>query len=246
MSVKREKLSAKGKALSPKCEALTDNRTNSLNTGYLTLNTNSPYALRSAWSVVSSSRHALCALRGECGVALVEVLVAGVVLGIAIVGLAVMFSWGQAFVVAQGDDRVALYLAQQKIESLRASSYSAAEALNSNCGGTPEADENLTAGVGNSQSFIRQTAVELVNDDDLTTPECGTNTIHINVTVTANTRNGDVSVNGAIDNEIVEKRGDRTTASYRIDGGNATLNITNGPGAIHINPDVIAVFDGDS
>ncbi len=131
-------------------------------------------------------RSVLCALRNQRGVVIVEVLVAGVVLGIAIVGLAVMFSWGQAFVVAQGDDRVALYLAQQKIESLRASSYSAAEALNSNCGGTPEANENLTAGVGNSQSFIRQTAVELVSDDDLTTPECGTNTIHITVTVTAN------------------------------------------------------------
>ena len=131
-------------------------------------------------------RHALCALRDQRGVALVEVLIAGIVVAIAAIGLAVMFSWGQAFVVAQGDGRVALYLAQQKIESLRASSYSAAEALNSNCDGTPEADENLTAGMGNSQSFIRQTAVELVKDDDLTTPECGTNTIHITVTVTAN------------------------------------------------------------
>ena len=131
-------------------------------------------------------RYALCALRGQCGVVFIEALVAGVVLAIAAIGLAVMFSWGQAFVVAQGDDRVALYLAQQKIESLRASSYSAAEALNSNCGGTPEADENLIAGAGNSQSFTRQSAVELVNDNDLTTPECGTNTIRVTVMVTPN------------------------------------------------------------
>jgi len=66
-----------------------------------------------------------------------------------------------------------------------------------------------------------------------------------NVTVAANTHNGDVSVNGSSDHDGVLKRGDRTTVSYQIDGGNATLNITNGPGAIHINPDVIAVFDGD-
>ncbi len=136
-------------------------------------------------------RHALCALRAQGGVALVEVLTAGVILAIAVIGLAVMFSWGQAFVVAQGDSRVALYLAQQKIESLRASGYSAAEALKSNCGGTPEADENLTAGVGNLQPFTRQTTVELVNDDDLTTLQCGTNTIRITVTVTANIMQAD-------------------------------------------------------
>ena len=143
-------------------------------------------------------RHALCALRGpwsvvsgQSGVALLEVLMAGVILAIAIIGLAAMFSWGQSFVVAQGDDRVALYLAQQRIESLRASGYTAAEALNSNCGGTPDADENLTAGVGNAQSFTRQTAVEHVNDTNLTTPECGTDSIHITVTVTVNMLQGD-------------------------------------------------------
>ena len=128
-------------------------------------------------------RHALCALRDQRGLALVEVLTAGVILAIAVIGLAVMFSWGQAFVVAQGDDRVALYLAQQRIESLRASGYTAVEALNSNCGGTPEADENLTAGAGNAQSFTRQTDVKLVSDN-LTTPECGTDSIRITVTVT--------------------------------------------------------------
>jgi len=139
---------------------------------------------------LNAMRYALCALRGECGVAIIEVLTAGVILAIAVIGLAVMFSWGQSFVVAQGDDRVALYLAQQRIESLRASGYTAAEALNSNCGGTPDADENLTAGVGNTQSFTRQTAIEHVNDTNLTTPECGTDSIHITVTVTVNMLQG--------------------------------------------------------
>jgi len=139
-------------------------------------------------------RHALCALRDQRGVALLEVLMAGVILAIAIIGLAAMFSWGQSFVVAQGDDRVALYLAQQKIESLRASGYSAAEAVISNCGGPGVANENLTAGAGgagNLQPFTRQTTVELVNDDDLTTLACGTNTIRITVTVTVNMLQGD-------------------------------------------------------
>ena len=90
-------------------------------------------------------RSALCALRNQRGVLIVEVLVAGVVFAVAIMGLVVMFGWGQTFVVAQGDDRVALYLAQQQIESLRASGYAAAEVLNSNCGGTPALDETLTA-----------------------------------------------------------------------------------------------------
>ncbi len=139
----------------------------------------------------NAMRHARCALRDQRGVALLEVLMAGVILAIAIIGLAVMFSWGQSFVVAQGDDRLALNLAQQRIESLRAFGYTAAEALNSNCGGTPEADENLTAGVGNAQPFTRQTAVEHVNDTNLTTPECGTDSIRVTVTVTVNMLQGD-------------------------------------------------------
>ena len=58
------------------------------------------------------------------------------------------------------------------------------EALNSNCGGTPEADENLTAGAGNAQSFIRQTAVVHVINNLQTPGGCGTDTIRITVTVT--------------------------------------------------------------
>ncbi len=129
-------------------------------------------------------RHALCALRNQRGVFIVEVLVAGVVFAVAIMGLVHMFGWGQTFLVAQGDDRVALNLAQQQIESLRASGYAAAEVLNSNCGGTPAVNETLTAGMGNLQSFTRQTDVEYVNNADLSTPQCGTNTIRITVTVT--------------------------------------------------------------
>lgn len=67
-----------------------------------------------------------------------------------------------------------------------------------------------------------------------------------NVSVTGTTHNGDVTVNGASDNVAVKKNGDTASITYRVNDGTATLNITNGPGAIHINPDIIAVFDGDS
>ena len=66
-----------------------------------------------------------------------------------------------------------------------------------------------------------------------------------NVSVTGSTHNGDVTVNGASDDSGIVRQDDTATVSYRVDDGTATLNITNGPGAIHINPDIIAVFDSD-
>ena len=60
---------------------------------------------------------------GQLGFSLVEVLAGAVIVGIALVGLALMFSKGQAFVTSEGDNRVALFLAQQKIEQLRIVGY---------------------------------------------------------------------------------------------------------------------------
>lgn len=65
-----------------------------------------------------------------------------------------------------------------------------------------------------------------------------------NVKVSGSTHNGDVSINGGDDG--VAKNGDTATLEYQAGNGTAELNISNGPGAIHINPDTIAVFDGDS
>ncbi len=61
-------------------------------------------------------------LGDERGIALleVEVLTAGVVLSIAILGLALLFSMGSSYVAAEGGERVALFLAQQRLEELRA------------------------------------------------------------------------------------------------------------------------------
>lgn len=56
---------------------------------------------------------------GNDGVAIIEVLIAAIVLGVATIGIALMFSHGGSFITAEGDDRVAIYLARQKIEDLR-------------------------------------------------------------------------------------------------------------------------------
>jgi type II secretory pathway pseudopilin PulG len=63
------------------------------------------------------------AFRGEAGVSLIEVLIGAVISGIAAVGIALMFSTGQAYVQAEGDNRVALQLAQQQIEGIIASGF---------------------------------------------------------------------------------------------------------------------------
>ncbi len=65
-----------------------------------------------------------------------------------------------------------------------------------------------------------------------------------NVSVSGDTHNGDVTVNG--DDKTVIKDGDTATFTYGAGDETATLVITNGPGAIHINPVYISEFDGDS
>jgi hypothetical protein len=57
---------------------------------------------------------------GEYGIALLEVLTTSVIVLIAMIGLALMFSMGSSFVAAEGGERVALFLAQQRMEELRA------------------------------------------------------------------------------------------------------------------------------
>ena len=113
------------------------------------------------------------------GIALLEVLIAGAILAIAVIGLALMFSWGQTFVVAQGDDRVALYLAQQKIEALRASGFNLLQVGDETLvAGCPNAEPcyretGIQAGAGGAQTFTRETRVDYVNNDLSTVPgEC--------------------------------------------------------------------------
>jgi Tfp pilus assembly protein PilV len=62
-------------------------------------------------------------LRDSRGVSIVEVLIAALLLGIATAGVTLMFGTGQAFIVGEGDNRVALALARQAVEQVRASGF---------------------------------------------------------------------------------------------------------------------------
>ena len=62
----------------------------------------------------------------QSGFSMIEVLIAAVIVAIAIVGLFMMYSTGQALVQAQGSNRVAVQLAQQRVEELRAGGFGTA------------------------------------------------------------------------------------------------------------------------
>src|SRR6266849_7395941 len=64
-------------------------------------------------------------LASESGLALMEMMATSVVLSMAMVGVILMFTTGRSLNVAQGDTRVAFYLAEQKIEQLRALGFAA-------------------------------------------------------------------------------------------------------------------------
>ncbi len=95
-------------------------------------------------------------LANQKGTALLEVVIAGLILAIAIVGLATMFSLGQTFLVAQGDEWVALYLGQQKIEELTGADFSTVSV------GT-FTEPLIQAGVSGTQTFERVTTVDCVD-----------------------------------------------------------------------------------
>lgn len=135
----------------------------------------------------------------EDGAALLEVLMAGMVLGIAIVGIALMFSSARSSIVAEGDDRVASYLAEQKLENLRALGFAAVPlSPGSTCPGTTCYNEaGLTAGVDNTQTFTRVTAVDCVDINNLNNAvTCPTPPLlkRITVTVTPQMRQADPEV----------------------------------------------------
>jgi len=62
-------------------------------------------------------------VRDRRGISVVEVLIAALLLGIASAGVTLMFGSGQAFIAGEGDNRVALALARQAIEQVRASGF---------------------------------------------------------------------------------------------------------------------------
>ena len=74
--------------------------------------------------LVVRARRELVRWLGDCrGVSIIEVLIAALLLGIASAGVAVMFGTGQAFIVGEGDNRIAAALARQAVEQVRASGF---------------------------------------------------------------------------------------------------------------------------
>jgi hypothetical protein len=126
-------------------------------------------------------------LRGTAGLGLVEVLAVTVIVGIAVIGVALMFGKGSAWVSATGADRVAAGLAQQRIEQIRACGWEVATAKPSesqDCPGLPGPpgeppppalmtalgvllrEDNIRA--GNNHMFTRDVCIQYV---DPTTPQ---------------------------------------------------------------------------
>jgi hypothetical protein len=117
-------------------------------------------------------------LRGTAGLGLVEVLAVTVIVGIAVIGVALMFGKGSAWVSATGADRVAAGLAQQRIEQIRACGWNVATAdpldpTAPSCPGLPGAlplptglgvllvDPDIRA--GNNHTFTRRVCIQYVD-----------------------------------------------------------------------------------
>jgi prepilin-type N-terminal cleavage/methylation domain-containing protein len=111
------------------------------------------------------------------GYALIEVLIASIVVGIGVLGVSLMLTHGSAFTASQGVSQVELYLAEQKLERLRVMGYVGTAVLASSdvgatagCGTDAEPCYNETlqgSGAvrsGQGQSFTRLTCVDYVAD----------------------------------------------------------------------------------
>jgi hypothetical protein len=145
---------------------------------------------------------------GHEGFALLEVVLAGLILGVAVIGVSLLLQHAETAVIGQGDRYVALYLAHQKVEKIVALNVQRGfgyiqtgdSTLTTGCGTDPDREpcysETVEGGeqVGaSSQSFTRTTCVNFVNDDDPATPSgctscmlggtCTNNTKRITVTV---------------------------------------------------------------
>jgi Tfp pilus assembly protein PilV len=131
----------------------------------------------------------LAVCRGPAGFSVLEVLIAAVIVAVAAIGLSVMYSTGQALVQAQGTNRIALQLAQQRIEQLRAGGFGV-QALPDN------REETAYVAVANSPGYERTTVITgvcpnnfntaWVNPGDCTPGQAAVEAKRIVVTVRAN------------------------------------------------------------
>jgi type II secretory pathway pseudopilin PulG len=89
-------------------------------------------------------------LASPAGFTILEAIVAAAVVGMAGMGVLMMFGTGQTYVQSSGMDRIAAQLAQQRIEQVRAAGY----------GKTPDPREELTmTAVPGNPGFERTTVI---------------------------------------------------------------------------------------
>jgi prepilin-type N-terminal cleavage/methylation domain-containing protein len=110
----------------------------------------------------------------QSGFSMLEVLIAALVIGITISGVATMYGHGTSWMAAMGDDRVALSLAQERIETIRAAGWTSEMAAP---GITPEEEvrpariATTRADKGNARAYRRVTCVQNVAPSS--TPDAG-------------------------------------------------------------------------
>jgi Tfp pilus assembly protein PilV len=114
------------------------------------------------FGVLQPVRRRLRAVFDERGLSLIEVVVGAVIVGIAAIGVALMFGAGQAYVEAEGDNRIALFLAQQRIEQIRAMGHSGIMAA-----WTPP-QIIIESSIPNYPGYRRTTLLGCMNPDDFT------------------------------------------------------------------------------
>src|SRR5262245_29397128 len=105
-------------------------------------------------AAVPRARHRARPPAAQAGFSVVEVLVACLVAVIAIVGIALMFGSGSAWVSVLGEDRVALGLAEQRIEGLRDQGWRATPEAWALANEPPGGGAVVTVG---GRSFVRTT-----------------------------------------------------------------------------------------
>jgi type II secretory pathway pseudopilin PulG len=124
------------------------------------------------------------------GVTLLESLISSAVVGIAAIGVLTMFTRGHAFLAGEGDNRVAVYLAQQKIELVRAQCLGRVNdpdclALLTAATTNPDLFSRALATANSNAFYTRTTQVDCVDPDDYSsTVDCTTARAARRVTVT--------------------------------------------------------------
>jgi type II secretory pathway pseudopilin PulG len=114
---------------------------------------------------------------GQSGLALLEVLIASIVVGITVLGVSLMLVRATAFTSSQGTNQAELYYAEQKLERLRVLGFTGVRVLGPTDTGASDGcstdiepcySETIQGGVVSNaqpQSFTRTTCVDFVSDD---------------------------------------------------------------------------------